>query len=62
MVPVRLAAASACVVNKKPSFADEVIMVLVYGEVVDGFLAWERGDRNHPAPSAQDGLQQIAHT
>jgi hypothetical protein len=39
MVPVRLAAASACVVNKKPSFADEVIMVLVYGEVVDRFLA-----------------------
>jgi hypothetical protein len=38
------------IMYKEPSLADEVIMVQIDGEVVDRFLAWERGDRHHPAP------------
>ena len=46
---------------EEPGFADEVVVVLVDGEVVDGFLAWQRSDRNHPAPVPLKGLELISH-
>jgi hypothetical protein len=46
--------------NQEPSLTDEVIVIFVDGEVVDGFLAWERGYRDHPAPAALQRLYEIA--
>jgi hypothetical protein len=48
-------------VNEEASFADEVIVIQIDGEVVDGFLAWERGDRHHPAPGALHRLYKVAN-
>jgi hypothetical protein len=49
------------IVYQETRLPDEVVVVLVYGEVVDGFLAWQRSDRNHPAPVPLKGLELISH-
>ena len=46
---------------QEPCLADEVVVILGDGEVVDRFLAWERGDGDDPAPGALHRLYKIAH-
>ena len=46
--------------NEEPSFADEVVVVLIDGEVVDGFLVCNRGDGNDSAPVPLQRLYKVA--
>ena len=47
--------------NEEASFTNEIIMILIDGEVVDGFLAFERSDGRNPPPVAIHCLKQIAY-
>jgi len=58
---IKRAATAVGIVNKEPSFTDEVVVIFGDGEVIDGFLAWERGDGDDPAPGALHRLYKIAH-
>ena len=46
--------------NEEPSLSDEVVVVLIDGEVVDGFLVCNRGDGNDSAPVPLQRLYKIA--
>ncbi len=48
------------VVNQEPCFTDEVVVIFVDSEVVDGFFARPRRDRSDRAPLAIDGKQTVA--
>ena len=46
--------------NEEPSFTDEVVVILIDSEIVNGLLVFDRGDGGNAAPLAVDGEQAIA--
>jgi hypothetical protein len=46
---------------EEAGLTDEVVVIFGDGEVVYGFLAFDRGGRYHPAPIALLRLYKISH-